>query len=162
MCILSSIPLLRISKTFSRSHSANRCAGSHDGDRIDTGPGPSAGEDREDQWAPQEAEAGHEEDKKEETEGNGERDDGDKPLLLRSTKKRPLSSAKEKRRVKRRVKRRRFSSPFSSDEDTVTGTSWTSAAIHLPDPTVPQSPDPPLLTRPALRELQMMMLRWGL
>ena len=95
--------------------------GSHDGDRINTGPDPPAGEDREDQWDPKEAEAGHEEDKKEETEGNGKRADGDTPPLLRSTKKRPLSSAKGKPRVKRRVKRRRFSSPFSSDEDTCDG-----------------------------------------
>ena len=59
--------------------------GSHDGDRIDTGPGPSAGEDREDHSDSKEAEAGHEGDKKEETGGNG-----DTPLLLRSTKKRPV------------------------------------------------------------------------
>lgn len=91
--------------------------GSHDGDRIDTGPGPSAGEDREDQCDPKEAEAGHKKDEKKETEDNG-----DTPLLLRSTKKRPLSSANEKCRVKRRVKRHSFSSPFSSDEDTATGT----------------------------------------
>ena len=100
-------------------------------------PGPSAGEDREDQWDSQKAEAGHEEDKKEETEGNGEGDDGDKPLLLRSTKKRPLSSAKEKRRVKRRIKRRRFSSPSSSDEDTAMGdesdiSSYTSSRPYRP------------------------------
>lgn len=65
-------------------------------------------------------EAGHEEDEKEDTEGNGERDYGDTPLLVLSTKKRPLSSAKEKPRVKRRVKRRRFSSPLFSDKDTAT------------------------------------------
>lgn len=95
--------------------------GSHDGDHVAEGPGPSAGEDREDQCDPKKAEAGHKKDELGETEGNGERDDSDIPLLLRSTKKRPLSSAKEKRRVKRRVKRHRFSSPFSSDEETVTG-----------------------------------------
>ena len=120
--------------------------GSHDGDRIDTGPGPSAGEDREDQWDPQEAETGHEEDKKEETESNGERDDGDKPPLLGSTKKRPLSSAKEKSGVKRCVKRRRFSSPFSSDEDTATGdesdiSSYTSSRPHRPSKLRPTSSD---------------------
>lgn len=94
--------------------------GSHHGDRIDTGPGPSVGEDREDQCVFKEAKAGHKKDKKEETKGNGERDDGDTSLLLRFTKKRPLFSAKKKCRVKRRVKRHRFSSSFSSDEDTAT------------------------------------------
>ena len=124
--------------------------GSHDGDRLDTGPGPSAGEDREDQWGPQEAEAGHEEDEKEETEGNGQRDEGHKPLLLHSTKKRPLSSAKEKHRR------------FSSGEDTATGdesdiSSYTSSRPHRP-----QDLGLPRLTRPALREIHVMMVKWRL
>ena len=122
--------------------------GSNHGDRIDTGPGPSAGEDKEDLCDSKEAEAGHKKDKKGETEGNGEGDDGDTPLLLGSTKKRPLSSAKEKRRVKRRVKRHRFSSPFSSDEDTATGdesdiSSYISSRPHRltrPWPTSSHSP----------------------
>ena len=94
---------------------------SQDEDRIDIGPDPSAGENREDQCDSKKAETGHKKDQKGEMKGNGERDDGDTPLLLRFTKKRPLSSAKKKCRVKRRVKRHRFSSPFSSDEDTATG-----------------------------------------
>ena len=83
---------------------------SHDGDRLDIGPCPSAGENREGQWDPEEAEAGHKEDRQEDAEGNGERDDGerddgerddgerddgerddgDTPLPLRSSKKRPV------------------------------------------------------------------------
>lgn len=79
-------------------------------------------------------------------EGNGERDDGDTPLLLRSVKKRPLSSVKEERRVKRRVKRHRFSSPLSSDEDTATGdesdiSSYTSSRFHRPSKSQPTSSD---------------------
>ena len=119
MCILPSIPLLCTSKTTSRPHPANRCASlTHDGDRINTWSGPSADKNRVDQWTPKGAEAGHEEDQKGETEGNGERSECDTPLLLRFTKKRPLSSAKKKPCVKRRVKRRRFWSSFSSDEAT--------------------------------------------
>ena len=94
---------------------ANRACESQDGDRI--GPGPSAGEDRKNQWDRKEAEAGEEEDEKEETEEVGERDESQTPPL-RATKKRPLSPAQEKSCVKRRTKRRRFSSPLSSDKET--------------------------------------------
>ena len=99
---------------------AKQACESQDGDRKNTGPGPSAGEDREDQWDSKEAEAGDEEDEKEETEDIGERDENHTPLL-RSTKKRSLSPAKEKFRVKRRTKSRRFSSPLSSDEEAEMG-----------------------------------------
>ena len=102
------------------SKPANRACESQDGDRIDPGPGPSAGEDREDQWDCKEVEAGEEEDAKEETKDVGERDESQKPPL-RSTKKRPVSPAKEKSCVKRRTKRRRFSSPLSSDAETEMG-----------------------------------------
>ena len=129
-------------KNLLSSTSGPQVCESHDGDRIDTGPGSSSGEDREDQWEPKEAEAGHEEDKKEETKGNGERDDGDKPLLLRSTKKRPLSSTKEKPCVRRRVKRRRFSSPFSSDEDTATGDESDISSYASSRPYRPLTPRP--------------------
>ena len=95
------------SKDLLSSTPGKQVYGSHDRDRIDTGPGPLVGEDTEYQWDLKEAEAGHKKDKKEETEGNGERDSGDTHLLLRSTKKRSLSSAKKKCRVKRRVKRHR-------------------------------------------------------
>ncbi len=79
-------------------------------------PSPSAGEDREDQWDRQ-AEAGEEAD---ETEYIGERDESQTPPL-RSTKKRPLTPAKQKPFVKRYTKRRRFSSPLFSDEETEMG-----------------------------------------
>jgi len=95
---------------------------SRDEDRIDTGPGPSAGEDNEERWDRQEAEAGDEEnqrEREEDMEDDGKRPDSDTPLL-RSAKE-SLSFAREKPRVKRRVKRRRFSSPLSSDEKNVTG-----------------------------------------
>ena len=116
---------------------------SRDGDHIDIGPDPFAGEDREDRWDPNETEAGHEEDK-EETKGNGERHDGDTPLLLSSTKKSPLFSAKKKGCVKRRVKHRRFSSPLSSNEDTAIGdesdiSSYTSSRPHRPSRPQPTS-----------------------
>lgn len=41
-------------------------------------------------------------------------------------------------------------------------TNRTSTAIHLPDPTTPRSLGPPLLTRPALKEIQKVMIGWGL
>ena len=112
--------------------------GSHDGERFYPGPGPPAGEDREDRWNLKEVEAGREDDENEETEGNGGRDDGDTPLLPHSTKKRPLSSSKGKRR--------RFSSPFTSDEDTATGdesdiSSYTSSRPHRPSRPRPTSSD---------------------
>ncbi len=49
--------------------------------------------------------------------------DGDKKTtpLMRSTKKRCLSAVGEEPLSKRRIKSRRFSSPFSSDEETKTG-----------------------------------------
>lgn len=53
---------------------------SQDGDRIDTGPGPFASQDTEDQWDRIETAAGEEEDKKEETEDVGERDESQMPL----------------------------------------------------------------------------------
>lgn len=62
-----------------------------------------------------------------ETEAAGERGgsdvDGDKKKtpLMRSTKKRCLSAVGEEPLSKHRIKRRRFSSPFSSDEETETG-----------------------------------------
>ena len=87
------------------------------------GSGTSAGEDNEDQWDRQEAEAGDEDNKREreeDMEDDGERADSDTSLLL-FAKKMPLSFAKEKPRVKRRLKRRRFSSPLSSDEKSATG-----------------------------------------
>lgn len=152
MCILPSIPLLCTSKTTSRPHPANRCASlTHDGDRIDTRSGPSADKNRVDQWTPKEAEAGYEEDQKGETEGNGERSDCDTPLLLRFTKKRPLSSGKKKPRVKRRVKRRRFSSSFSSDEATATENESDISSYTSFRPLIPQDLDLSLLSRPALR-----------
>jgi len=101
------------------SKPANRACESHDGDRIDPGTGPSAGEDRKDQWDRKDVEAGEEEDEKEETEDVGERDESQTPPL-RFTKKRPLSPAKKKSYEKRRTKRRRFSSPLSSDEEAET------------------------------------------
>lgn len=119
---------------------------SHDGDRIDIGPGPLAGEDGEDQWDTKEAEAGHKENKQKEAEGNDERVDGDTPLPLRSTKKRSLSSAKKKPRVKRCVKRRSFSLPLLSDEDIATRdesdiSSYTSSRPHRPSRPRPTSLD---------------------
>lgn len=136
--------------------------GSHDGDRIDIGPGPSVDEDREDQWDPNKAEASHEKDKKEETKGSGERDDDDTPLLLRFTKKRPLSFAKEKRPVGVVSNVVAFRHQFCQMRTTRRGPSRTSAAIHLPDPIVPQDLSPPLLTRQALMKIHVMMVRWRL
>lgn len=72
----------------------------HDGDRINTWPGPLAGEDREDEWDLREVKVGHDEDEKKEMEDN-ERYGSDTPLLLYSVRKRPLSSAKEKPCMKR-------------------------------------------------------------
>ena len=57
-------------------------------------------------------------DDEEEPDGDSEKDNSP---VLRSTKKRSLSTAEDKPHVQRHIKHGRFSSPLSSDEETETG-----------------------------------------
>ena len=75
-----------------------------------------------------------------------DRSEGGDARSVGRTKKKPLSSAKEQCRVKRRVKRHRFSSPFTSDEDTLMGdepyiNSHTTSRPHHPSRSRPTSSD---------------------
>ena len=130
------------------------CESQHS-DRIDPGPDSSAGEDREDPGDPKEKEAGEEEDEGEETEDVGERDESQTPPLY-STKRRPLSPAKEKSCVRRRTKRRRFSSPFSLDEETEMGDE-SDISSYKPHHVLDSRPTPS--PRPTWGEIQATMVQ---
>ncbi|KAL9594962.1 MAG: hypothetical protein Q9179_005168, partial [Wetmoreana sp. 5 TL-2023] len=69
-------------------------------------------------------------------EGGGFQADNNESASLRPTKKRGRSTAGKKLPLKRRVKRHRFSSPFSSDEETETGAE-SDTSSYAPAKTIP-------------------------